>query len=72
MNAITTIRVDHAGLPDPLNANGPDAAARVIEAALRAGGIAAEASDIFSHLKIVLPTSQFAAASALLVDLRPI
>jgi hypothetical protein len=70
LNAITTIRIDHAVLPDPLNIHGPDAAARVIEAALREGGIAAEVSDVISHLKIELPTSQLAAASALLADLR--
>jgi hypothetical protein len=70
MIAITTIRIDHALLPDPLNINGPDAAARVIEAALREGGIAAEASDVISHLKIELPTSQLAAASTLLANLR--
>jgi hypothetical protein len=70
MTSITTIRIDHAVLPDPLGINGPDAAARVIEAALRKGGIAAEASDVISHLKIELPTDQLAAASALLADLR--
>lgn len=69
MSAITTIRIDHAVLPDPLNANGHDAAARVIEAALREIGIAAEASDVISHLKIELPTRQLAAASALLADM---
>jgi hypothetical protein len=42
----------------------------MIEAALREGGVAAEASDVISHLKIELPTSQLAAASAVLADLR--
>jgi hypothetical protein len=70
MTSITTIRIDHAMLPDPLNTKGPDAAAHMIEAALREGGIAAEASDVISHLKIELPTSQLAAASALLAGLR--
>jgi hypothetical protein len=31
MTATTTIRIDHAALPDPLNLKGPDAAARMIE-----------------------------------------
>jgi hypothetical protein len=70
MTSITTIRIDHAVLPDPLATHGPDAAARMIEAALREGGVSAEASDVISHLKIELPTSQLAAASALLADLR--
>ena len=70
MTAITTIRIDHAALPDPLNLNGPDAAARMIEAALRDEGITAEASDVISHIKIELPTTQLAAASALLAGLR--
>lgn len=70
MTSITTIRIDHAVLPDPLATHGPDAAARMIEAALREGGVAAEASDVISHLKIELSTSQLAAASALLADLR--
>ena len=56
--------------PAALNIHGPDAAARVIEAALREGGVAAEASDVISHLKIELPTSQLVAASALLAELR--
>ena len=66
----TTIRIDHAALPEPFDTDHPDAAAEAIEAALRAGGIAAEASDVISHLKIELPTAQLAAASALLVELR--
>ena len=70
MTATTTIRIDHAALPDPLNLNGPDAAARMIEAALRDEGIKAEASDVISHLKIELPTTQLAAASVLLASLQ--
>ncbi|MGX0879452.1 hypothetical protein ACSSV4_004161 [Roseovarius sp. MBR-154] len=68
--ATTTIRIDHATLPDPLNLKGPDAAARMIEAALRDEGIKAEASDVISHLKIELPTTQLAAASVLLASLQ--
>jgi len=70
MTAITTIRIDHAALPDPLNLKGPDAAARMIEAALREDGINAEASDVISHIKIELLTSQLAAASKMLVSLQ--
>jgi hypothetical protein len=44
--------------------------AEVIEAALREGGIKVDCSDLFSHLKIDLPTAQLAAASAVLVDLQ--
>ena len=69
MTAITTIRIDHAALPDPLNLNGPDAAARMIEAALRDEGITAEASDVISHIKIELPTTQLAAASTALAGM---
>jgi len=70
MIAITTIRIDHAALPDPLNLKGPEAVARMIEAALRDEGIKAEASDVISHLKIELPTTQLAAASVLLASLQ--
>ena len=69
MTSITTIRIDHAALPDPLNLKDPDAAARMIEAALRDEGIAAEASDVISHIKIELPTTQLAAASTALAGI---
>ena len=72
MTAITTIRIDHAALPDPLNLKDPDAAARMIEAALRDEGITAEASDVISHIKIELPTTQLAAASTMLASLQMI
>ena len=70
MTAITTIRIDHAALPDPLNLKGPDVAAHMIEAALREQGITAEASDVISHIKIELPTSELAAATALMASLQ--
>ena len=70
MMAITTIRIDHAALPDPLNLKSPDAAARMIEAALRDEGIKAEASDVISHITIELPTTQLAAASTMLASLQ--
>ncbi|MBT3143400.1 hypothetical protein KL867_20265 [Ruegeria litorea] len=47
-----------------------DAVAAAIEAALREDGITAEASDVISHIKIELPTTQLAAASAVLADLQ--
>ena len=70
MTATTTIRIDHAALPDHFDRSRPDAVAAAIEAALREDGIKAEASDVISHLKIELPTRQLAAASAVLVDLQ--
>ena len=44
--------------------------AEAIEAALREEGIAAEVSDVISHLKIELPTTQLAAASTVLASLQ--
>ena len=70
MTAITTIRIDHAVVPTPLNSKDPDAVARMIEAALRDEGLTAEASDVISHIKIELPTTQLAAASAFLASLQ--
>ncbi|MCC5993848.1 MAG: hypothetical protein JJT99_15150 [Rhodobacteraceae bacterium] len=70
MTAITTIRIDHAALPDPLNLKGPDAAARMIAAALRDEGIEAEASDAAAQIRIELPTTQLAAASIMLASLQ--
>ena len=66
----TTIRIDHATLPDQFDRSNPDAAASMIEAALRDEGIMAEASDVISHIKIDLPTSQLANASAALAAMR--
>jgi hypothetical protein len=68
--ATTTIRIDIATLPDPLSGKSPDAVARMIEAALREEEIAADCSDLFSHIKIDLPTAQLAAASAVLASLQ--
>ncbi len=70
MTAITTIRIEHAALPDQFDRSRPDAVAAAIEAALREDGISAEASDVISHLKIELPTVQLAAASVVLVALQ--
>jgi len=70
MTAITTIRIDHAALPAQFDRSRPNAVAEAIEAALREDGIIAEASDVISHLKIELPTTQLAAASTVLADLK--
>jgi hypothetical protein len=68
--ATTTIRIDIATLPDHLDRSRPGVVAEEIEAALREGGIKADCSDLFSHIKIDLPTMQLAVASAVLVDLQ--
>ena len=68
--ATTTIRNDIATLPDHLDRSRLNSVAASIEAALKDGGIRADCSDLFSHLKIELPTAQLAAASAVLVDLQ--
>ena len=70
MTAITTIRIDHAALPAHFDRSRPNAVAEAIEAALREEGIVAEASDVFSHLKIELPTTQLSSASTVLADLQ--
>jgi len=70
MTATTTIRIDYAALPDQFDRSRPDAVAAAIEAALREDGIAAEASDVISHLKIELPTTQLSSASTVLADLQ--
>ena len=66
----TTIRIDIDTLPDHLDRSRPSVVAEAIGAALREGGIKADCSDLFSHIKIDLPTTQLAAASAVLVDLQ--
>ena len=68
--ATTTIRIDLATLPDHLDRSRPSVVAEVVEAALRVGGIRADCSDLFSHLKIDLPTVQLAAASAVLAGMQ--
>ena len=68
--ATTTIRIDIATLPDHLDRSRLNSVAASNEEALKDGGIRADCSDLFSHLKIELPTAQLAAASAVLVDLQ--
>ena len=70
MTSITTIRIDRAALPDPLNLKAPDSAARMIAAALRDEGVSVEASNDLSHIKIELPTTELAVASAMLASLQ--
>ena len=68
--ATTTIRIDIDRLPDHLDRSRPSVMIEAIETALREGGIKTDCSDLFSHIKIDLPTAQLAAASAVLVDLH--
>ena len=68
--ATTTIRIDIAALPDHLDRSRLNSVAASIEAPLKEAGVRADCSDLFSHLKIELPTAQLAAASAVLVDLQ--
>jgi len=68
--ATTTIRIDIATLPDHLDRSRLNSVAASIEEALKEAGIRADCSDLYSHLKIELPTAQLAAASAVLVDLH--
>lgn len=70
MTAITTIRIDHDALPDQFDRSRHGAVAAAIEAAVREDGISAEASDVISHLKIELPTTQLVAASAVLAEMQ--
>ena len=68
--ATTIIRIDIATLPDHLDRSRPNSVAASIEEALKEAGIKADCSDLFSHIKIELPTAQLAAASAVLADLQ--
>jgi len=68
--ATTTIRIDIDTLPDHLDRSRLNSVATSIEAAMTEAGIRADCSDLFSHLKIELPTTQLAAASAVLADLK--
>jgi len=68
--ATTTIRIDIATLPDHLDRRRPSSVAASIEEALKDAGIKADCLDLFSHLKIELPTAQLAAASTVLADLH--
>ena len=66
----TTIRIDIATLPDHLDRSRLNSVAAGIEDALKEAGVRADCSDLFSHIKIDLPTAQLAAASTVLVELQ--
>ena len=70
MSAVTTIRIYHDTLPAHFDRSRPDAVAEAIQTALREDGVAAQASDVFSHLKIELPTNQLVEASRVLAELH--
>jgi len=68
--ATTIIRIDIATLPDHLDRSRLNSVAASIEEALKDAGIKADCSDLFSHIKIELPTAQLAAASIVLADIQ--
>jgi len=68
--ATTTIRIDIATLPDHLDCSRLNSVAAGIEDTLKEAGVRADCSDLFSHIKIDLPTARLAAASAVLVELQ--
>ena len=70
MTIATTIRIEIATLPDHLDLSRPNVVAEVVQAAPREAGITANCSDLFSHIKIDLPTAPLAAACAVLVELQ--
>ncbi len=55
--ATTTIRLDLATLPEPFDCSRPNVVAEVIGEALHQEGIRAVCSELFSHLRIDLPTA---------------
>jgi len=68
--ATTTIRIDIATLPDHLDRSRLNSVAASIETELVEAGIKADCSDLFSHLKVEVPTAQLATTCAVLVDLQ--
>jgi len=68
--ATTIIRIDINTLPDHLDRSRLNSVAASIEDALKEAGVRADCSDLFSHIKIDLPTAQLAATSAVLADLQ--
>jgi hypothetical protein len=70
MTATTTIRIDIDTLPDHLDRSRLNSVAASIEDALKEAGVRADCSDLFSHIKIDLPTAQLAAASTVLASLQ--
>jgi hypothetical protein len=72
MSATTTIRIHPDRLPAHLDCSRPETVAQAIEIELREAGIAAEVSDVISHIKIEVPTSGLAATCVVLADLQVI
>jgi hypothetical protein len=64
------IRIHHNAIPTDLRDADADITAAKIEARMRDFGVAAEVSDVISHLKIELPTAHLANACAALVVMR--
>ena len=67
---MATIRIDINTLPDHLDRSRLNSVAASIEDALKEASVRADCSDLFSHIKIDLPTAQLAAAIAVLVELQ--
>jgi len=70
MSATTTIRIHPDTLPGHLDRSRLETVAQAIETELRAAGIAAEAADVISHIKIEVPTSRLAETCTVLADLE--
>ena len=68
--ATTTIRIDLATLPEHLDRSRLNCIAASIEDARKDAGVRADCSDLFSHIKIDLPTAQLSTANAVLADLQ--
>ncbi|WP_375572806.1 hypothetical protein ABWH93_06775 [Seohaeicola saemankumensis] len=70
MNASTTIRIHPDTLPAHLDCSRLETVAQAIEIELREAGIAAEVSDVISHIKIEVPTFRLAATCVVLAGLQ--
>jgi hypothetical protein len=70
MAAITTIRIDFDALPDHLDRSRPEIISETIQAALREEGIEAKATDVIDVIRVEMPTTQLAAACAVLTDMQ--
>ena len=68
--ALTTIRIGYDSWPEELDCRQPEAVAADIKRALRAGGIAADASDLFGYIRVDLPAAQLAAARRVLAGMQ--
>ena len=68
----STIRIHPNTLPAHFDCSRLETVAQAIEIELREAGIAAEVSDVISHIKIEVPTSGLAATCVVLADLQVI